>query len=67
LALRFISVSQLEIVWPPTSDQFLLEETDDLRSTSWTPVLLSQTVTNGETKVTLEVPTGNHFYRLRRN
>ena len=36
LALRFISASQLEIVWPPTSDQFLLEETDDLRSTSWT-------------------------------
>ena len=31
------------------------------------PVLLSQTVTNGETKVTLELPTGNHFYRLRRN
>ena len=67
LALRLPSASQLEIAWPSTSDPYLLEETDDLRNTSWTTVLQSQTVSNGETKVTLERPTGNHFYRLRKN
>ncbi|MEJ0090395.1 MAG: M1 family metallopeptidase [Limisphaerales bacterium] len=67
LALRFISASQLEIAWPSTTDPYLLEETGDLRSTSWNTVPQSQTVTNGETKVTLVPPAGNHFYRLRKN
>ncbi|MEI9862953.1 MAG: M1 family metallopeptidase [Limisphaerales bacterium] len=67
LALRFISASQLEIAWPSTSDPFLLEETDDLTSASWTTVSQSQTVNNGETKVRVVPPAGNHFYRLRKN
>jgi len=38
-----------------------------LGSASWTTVPQFQTVTNGETKVIVVPPAGNHFYRLRKN
>jgi len=67
LAIRLVSASQLEMAWSPTSIVFSLEESDDLSGNLWHPVLEPQVVTTGGTKVTLVPPSGNHFYRLRRN
>jgi aminopeptidase N len=65
LTIRPVSGSQLEIAWPSTSLTFLLEQLDDLGGTEWTPVPSSPTMTNGQTKVTLTLPDGNRFFRLR--
>ncbi len=67
LAMRLIGTGELEIVWPLTSAAFLLEECDDLSRALWTPILLSPTVTNGQSRVTFVPPTGDRFYRLRQN
>ncbi|MEK7953908.1 LamG-like jellyroll fold domain-containing protein [Luteolibacter soli] len=67
LAIRLLNVSDVELTWSPTIAGWSLEETDDLRSDSWTPVLSSPVVTNGETKVTLARQPAAHFFRLRSN
>jgi len=67
LTIRFVSASQLEITWRSTSATYSLEETDELSGTSWSQVLSPPVVNNGVTKVTLVPPSGNHFYRLRKN
>ena len=67
LTIRLLSASQLEIAWPSTVVMFSLEESGDLNGNLWNPVQSPQVVTGGETKVTLVPPSGNRFYRLRRN
>lgn len=65
LAIRSLDANQLEIGWPTNSVRFVLEQSKDLTSTSWTPVSLPPAVVNGQAKVVLARPDGNQFYRLR--
>jgi hypothetical protein len=67
LTMRLLSASELEIVWRFTGVEFFLEESTDLSRTLWTRVLSSPTVTNDQRRVTLAPPTGNRFYRLKRD
>ncbi len=53
--------------WPSTSTTWVLEETENLHAGPWTPVVLTPIITNGETRVTIGTPSGNRFYRLKRN
>jgi hypothetical protein len=68
LTLYLLGVSEVELAWSPASGGWSLEETDDLESGLWTPVLSLPDVANGESKVRLgREESGNHFYRLRRD
>jgi aminopeptidase N len=67
LVIRSVSGSELEIVWRSTGVEFFLEESADLSRTVWTRVLSSPTTTNDQIRVTLVPPSGNRFYRLRRD
>jgi len=66
LTIRLITAGQVEIVWLPTTLDLLLEQSDGLSGALWAPVPFPATVTNGETKVILAPPSGNRFYRLKR-
>jgi hypothetical protein len=61
------SATGLELKWPSTSSAWVLEETEDLNAGQWTPVAQTPVMPNGETLVTLATPSGNRFYRLKRN
>jgi hypothetical protein len=69
LAIRLlgVSVSEVELFWSPASIGWSLEESNDLGSGLWIPVLSLPVVANGETTVTLERQPASHFYRLRRD
>ena len=66
LAVRLITAGELEIVWLPTTVEVLLEQSDGLSGALWTPVPFPRIVTNGETKVIVAPPSGNRFYRLKK-
>jgi len=57
----------LEFRWPNTSSAWTLEETENLHAGPWMPVLLTPIRTNGESRITLDTPAGDRFYRLKRN
>jgi hypothetical protein len=67
LTIHLLGVSEVELAWSPTSIGWSLEETDDLGSGLWTPVLSLPDVANGASKVTLGREPASHFYRLRRD
>lgn len=66
LRIRALGVSDVEIAWSPSIAGWALEESIDLESGSWTPVLSLPVVANGETKVILERQPSARFYRLRK-
>ena len=57
----------LLIRWPGTSTAWVLEETADLVYGPWTPVTQTPIMTNGETRMLLEMSAEHNFYRLKRN
>jgi thermitase len=65
LSLRQSAADQLEIVWSAASTKFILEESETMRSGSWTVVSESPVVANGVYKVTLPVSVGQRFFRAR--
>jgi aminopeptidase N len=65
LTLRLTSASELELVWPQTSIQYVLQESGDLNGAVWTPVPLTPTATNSQYRITFAAPPGNRFYRLQ--
>lgn len=67
LVIRLISAGELEIVWRFTGVELFLEESGDLGRTAWTRVPSAPTVTSDQRRVTLTPPTGNRFYRLKRD
>jgi hypothetical protein len=67
LAIRLTGAKGLEIAWPATSPEFLLETSEDLVTCSWTAVTGTFLMANGATKLTLSAPAGKRFYRLKRN
>jgi len=67
LNITLSSSTGLQFRWPSASSAWVLEETEELHAGSWTPVVQTPVMTNGETKATLGTPAGNRFYRLKRN
>jgi hypothetical protein len=67
LIIRLTAANALEITWPATSSEFVLEEAENLSTGVWTPLTELPVRANGQSKLTLTAPTGNHFYRLKKN
>ena len=67
LSIRLPGVNEVELAWSPSIAGWSLEESGDLESDSWTPVLSLPVVANGESKVILERQPIARFYRLRRD
>jgi len=65
LTVRLTSANKLEIAWPATSPEFVLETAGNLSAGSWTPVTQPLFMTNGVTKLSVVAPTGKRFYRLK--
>jgi hypothetical protein len=61
------SGSQLVLSWPLYPAGFVLQSASQLDSAAtWSPVVASITVTNGQNRVVLNDAAGRQFYRLRR-
>ncbi|MBI4560079.1 MAG: hypothetical protein HY706_21000 [Candidatus Hydrogenedentes bacterium] len=67
LTIRRAGANELEIAWPATSGEFVLEFSEDLTANSWNPVTQLPLRANGQSKLALTAPTGKRFYRLKRN
>ena len=67
LTIRVTSASELEIIWPATSPEFVLEESENLLAGTWTPITQIPVRANGQSKLMLNAPTGKRFYRLKKN
>lgn len=66
LTLWRTATNTLVLAWPVPPEGFTLRETVDLSSPAWTDVAVPPVVAGGRAQVTLPVPAGNRFYRLRR-
>ena len=57
---------QLQIAWPDTGNDYVLESTDSLTPpVNWTPAPEAHTPTNGQIVVLLAPTNHQEFYRLR--
>ena len=65
LTIRLTGASGLEIAWPATSPEFVLETSEGLSANSWTPVTQAPRIEIGQSKLALPAPTGRRFFRLR--
>ena len=65
LTIRLTSVNELEIAWPATSPEFVLETSETLSAGSWTPVTPGSGIGSGQSKLTLPAPIGKRFFRLK--
>jgi hypothetical protein len=65
LTVRLNAAREVEIVWPATSLEFVLESSGDLSSESWGAVPEMPVRTGGQSSVMLSVTNGVRFYRLR--
>jgi FG-GAP repeat protein len=61
------SNENLRVSWPLWAADFVLEETPTLMATPipWTQVSLPYQATDADISITVAMPTGNKFYRLR--
>ena len=66
LRIRAVAENEVEITWPATSPEFVLQETADLLPASWMPVAQPPQIENDQSKLTL-TPVGSRFYRLKKN
>jgi len=67
LTIRLTSASELEIAWPATSPEFVLETAENMSAGAWIQVTQTLFMTNGVTKLSVVAPTGKTFYRLKAN
>ena len=65
LTIRLTAANQLEIAWPATSPEFVLETSETLSVGSWTPVTQAPRTEIGQSKLALPAPIGKRFFRLR--
>lgn len=55
----------VQISWPDTGS-YTLQQNDDLTTTNWTASSYTVTSTNGMSSITIPLPVGNLFFRLKK-
>lgn len=66
--LRIIrtATNTVVVAWPNPSTGFILQQTSDLNSSSWTEVSTLPVVVGGEKQLIVSPPAGSRFYRLQK-
>jgi hypothetical protein len=67
LTIRLTAANEVEIAWPATSPEFVLEVSEDLSSGLWSAVSQMPLRTNGTSTIKLIGANGSRFYRLRKS
>ena len=60
------SGDSVELSWPATGSNLLLQATSSLSETNWVPILQPPAILNGQCVVTNDISATRQFYRLRR-